>query len=96
MFVRAEVGSAVRENAVLVPQPAVQRDPKGNTAALVLDDKNTVQARPIKVSRTVGDAWLVEEGLAAGDRVIVEGLQKVKPGIQARVATEPQPTAKAQ
>ena len=96
MFVRAELGSAVRENAVLVPQPGVQRDPKGNTAALVLDEKDTVQARPIKVSRTVGDTWLVEEGLAAGDRVIVEGLQKVKPGIQARVATQPQPTAKAQ
>jgi membrane fusion protein, multidrug efflux system len=87
MFVRAELGSAVRENAVLVPQPAVQRDPKGNTMAFVLDAQNTVQARPVKVSRTIGDAWLVEEGLAAGERVVVEGLQKVKPGIQARVAT---------
>jgi membrane fusion protein (multidrug efflux system) len=93
MYVRTELGSAVRENALLVPQPAVARDPKGNTSVLVLDAKNVVQPRPVKVSRTVGDAWLVEEGLAAGERVIVEGLQKVKPGITARVA---EPTAAAQ
>ena len=86
MYVRAELGSAVRENALLVPQRAVSRDPKGNTAVLLLGPDDVVQPRPIRVSRTVGDAWLVEEGLAAGDRVIVEGLQKVKPGAPARAA----------
>jgi membrane fusion protein (multidrug efflux system) len=86
MYVRAELGNAVRENALLAPQPAVARDPKGNASVMVLDGKDVVQARPIKVSRTVGDTWLVEEGLAPGDRVVVEGLQKVKPGVQARVA----------
>ena len=94
MFVRAELGNAVRENAVLVPQPAVVRDPKGNTSVLVLDEKNTVQAKPVKVSRTVGDAWLVEEGVGAGERVVVEGLQKVKPGVQARVAAPAQTAEK--
>lgn len=91
MYVRAELGSAVRENALLVPQQAVTRDPKGNASVLLLGDGNVVQARAIKVSRTVGDAWLVEDGLNAGDRVIVEGLQKVKPGAVARVATSPPP-----
>ncbi|HYC37010.1 MAG TPA: efflux RND transporter periplasmic adaptor subunit [Usitatibacter sp.] len=88
MFVRAELGSAVRENALLVPQPAVARDPKGNTSVMLLDAQNKVVARPVRVSSAHGDAWLVEEGLAAGDRVIVEGLQKVKPGVVARVANE--------
>jgi membrane fusion protein (multidrug efflux system) len=93
-FVRAELGSAVREGAILVPQPAVARDPKGNTSVMVLDAGNRVQAKPVRVSRTVGDAWLLEEGLAAGERVIVEGLQKVKPGMVARVAA-PQPSQAA-
>ncbi|WP_299592754.1 efflux RND transporter periplasmic adaptor subunit [uncultured Microbulbifer sp.] len=80
MYVRASVGSGQRENAVLVPQQGISRDPKGNTTAMVLGEGNTVEARPVKVSQTVGSAWLVESGLKAGDRVIVEGLQKIRPG----------------
>ncbi|WP_226703121.1 efflux RND transporter periplasmic adaptor subunit [Microbulbifer elongatus] len=81
MYVRASVGSGQRENAVLVPQQGVARDPKGNTTAMVVGEGNTVEARPVKVSQTVGSAWLVESGLKAGDRVIVEGLQKIRPGV---------------
>ena len=95
MFVRAELGSAVRENALLVPQPAVTRDPKGNTSVLVLDAQDKVVAKPLRVGSSVGDAWLVEEGLVPGDRVIVEGLQKVKPGVVARVAAPVQASASA-
>ena len=95
MFVRAELGSAVRENALLVPQPAVTRDPKGNTSVLVLDAQDKVVAKPLRVGSSVGDAWLVEEGLVPGDRVIVEGLQKVKPGMVARVAAPAQASASA-
>ncbi len=83
-FVRAVLGNAVRENAILAPQRGVTRDPKGNATALVLGKDNKVEARAVKVSQTVGDQWLVEEGLIVGDRVIVEGVQKVKPGAQAR------------
>jgi membrane fusion protein, multidrug efflux system len=91
MFVRARIGSGARQQAVLVPQQAVARDPKGDTSVmLVADDK--VEQRPIRVSRTVGDAWLVESGLAAGDRVIVEGLQKIRPGAAVE-ATERPPAA---
>lgn len=86
MFVRAELGNAVREKAILVPQPAVMRDAKGETSVMILGADGIVQPRPIKVSRTQGDAWLVEEGLAPGDRVIVEGLQKIKPGAPARAS----------
>jgi membrane fusion protein (multidrug efflux system) len=89
-YVRAVLGNAVRENAVLVPQRAVTRDPKGNATALVLGADDKVAARPVKVSRSVGDQWLVDEGLAAGERVIVEGVQKVRPGMAAKgVAPSP-------
>ena len=81
MYVRASVGSGQREDAVLVPQQGIARDPKGNTTAMVLGEGNTVEVRPVSVSQTVGSAWLVESGLKAGDRVIVEGLQKIRPGV---------------
>lgn len=81
MYVRAVVGNGVRDNAILVPQQGIARDPKGNTSAMVVGKDGKVEARPVKVSRTIGDKWLVEDGLAAGDRVIVAGLQKIKPGV---------------
>lgn len=89
-YVRAVLGTAVRENAVLVPQRGVTRDPKGNATAMVLGPDDKVAVRPVKVNRTVGDNWLVDEGLAAGDRVIVEGVQKVQPGAAAK-AVAPTP-----
>ncbi len=92
IYIRAIVGSGTRDNAILAPQRAITRDPKGNAFAMVLDAESKVQMRPVKVSSTVGDQWLVEEGLAAGDRVIVEGLQKVRPGAPAKVA-QPAPAA---
>jgi membrane fusion protein (multidrug efflux system) len=91
IYIRAVVGSGTRENAILAPQRAVTRDPKGNAFAMVLDAGGLVQVRPLKVSQTVGDQWLVDEGLAAGDRVIVEGLQKIRPGMPAKVAQPPAP-----
>ncbi|MBS0307429.1 MAG: efflux RND transporter periplasmic adaptor subunit [Proteobacteria bacterium] len=80
MYVRAIIGSGVRDNAILVPQQGIARDPKGNTNAMLVNKEGKVEARPVKVSRTVGDKWLVEDGLADGDRVIVAGLQKIRPG----------------
>ncbi len=80
MYVRALIGGGVRQNAILVPQQGISRDPKGNATAMVANAQNQVEVRPVKVSRTIGDKWLVEEGLVAGDRVIVEGLQKIGPG----------------
>ena len=87
MFVRAVLGSGVRPNALLVPMQGIARDPKGDTSAMVVDADGKVAVRPVKVSRTIGDKWLVEDGLKAGDKVIVEGLQKIGPGMPVQ-ATE--------
>src|SRR5690554_880056 len=94
MYVRAVVGSGVRQNAILVPQRGIARDPKGNTSAMVVNAEGMVENRPVTVSRTIGDQWLVEDGLVAGDRVIVEGLQKIQPDIPVEaVPFEGGPTA---
>ena len=89
MYVRARVGSGIRQDALLVPQQAVQRDPRGGTSVMLVGADDKVEARPVTVSRTIGDDWLVEDGLAAGDRVIVEGLQKVRPGAEVAPAERP-------
>ncbi|HEY3276654.1 MAG TPA: efflux RND transporter periplasmic adaptor subunit [Syntrophorhabdaceae bacterium] len=80
MFVRPVIQEGVMERAMLVPQQGVSRDPKGNAVALTVDAQNKVQARSITVDRAIGDKWLVSAGLAPGDRVIVEGTQKARPG----------------
>lgn len=79
MYVRAIVGDGERQDALLVPQQGITRDQKGQTTAMVVGPGEKVEPRVVKVSRAIGDKWLVEEGLAAGDRVIVEGLQKIRP-----------------
>ncbi len=80
VYVRAVVGSGTRQNALLVPQQGITRDPKGNASAMVVNQQGQVEQRAVKVSRTIGSKWLVDAGLVAGDRVIVEGLQKIQPG----------------
>lgn len=80
MYARAVVMEGVAENALLVPQQSVTRDPKGNPYVLVVNRQNKVEMRPVVTARAMGDKWFVSSGLAAGDRVIVEGLQKAPPG----------------
>jgi membrane fusion protein (multidrug efflux system) len=75
------------ENAILVPMQGIARDPKGDTSAMVVGKDDKVEVRQVKVSRSLGDKWLVEDGLKAGDKVIVEGLQKIQPGMPVQ-ATE--------
>ena len=84
MYVRAVVELGVRPDGVLAPQQGIGRDPKGNATAMVVTPEGKVEARVVQASRTIGDQWLVDAGLAAGDRVIVEGLQKVRPGGDAK------------
>lgn len=92
MYVRAVVGNGVRQNAILVPQQGIARDPKGKATAMVVGADDKVAVRQVTVSRTIGDKWLVESGLAAGDRVIIEGLQKIQPGVPVQ-ATEQSPVS---
>jgi membrane fusion protein (multidrug efflux system) len=93
MFVRAVVESGINEQAIAVPQQGVSRNQKGEATALVLNAQGIVEQRVIATTGTSGDKWLVKSGLAAGDRVIVEGIQKVKPGAPAVVAANPAPAA---
>lgn len=87
MYVRAIVRSAVLEEGLLVPQKGVTRNPKGDATAMVIASDGTAERRAVQLSRTIGDQWLVAGGLVEGDRVIVEGLQRVQPGAQVQ-ATE--------
>jgi len=80
MFVRAILVEAVNESAILIPQRGVTRSPSGDALVMTVGAEEKVEPRPIKVVRTVGDSWLVSGGLKAGDRVILEGLQKARPG----------------
>lgn len=80
LYVRAVLEEGVRENAILVPQQAVARDNRGNPIAMVVSAEGKVEQRAVQVPRTVGSDWLVDGGLKAGDQVVVEGLQKARPG----------------
>lgn len=80
MFVRAVVKEGTAQQAILVPQQGVSRNPKGQAIALVVDEKDVVQQRILTIDRAVEDQWLVSDGLSAGERLIVEGMLKVRPG----------------
>jgi membrane fusion protein (multidrug efflux system) len=97
MYVRAVLGSAVREGALLAPQQAIVRNSKGDPTAMVVGMDDRIELRVVKVSRAIGDKWLVEDGLAAGERVVVEGFQKIRPGlaVQAMEAGAQPPAAPA-
>lgn len=87
MFVRAVLETGVSEQAIAVPLMGVTRNPKGEATALVLNKEGKVEQRVLQTGGTIGDKWLVKSGLVAGDRVIVEGLQKVKPGGEAHATS---------
>jgi membrane fusion protein (multidrug efflux system) len=99
MFVRATIDEGIHEKAILAPQQAVTRDPRGNPLALVVDAEGKVQLRILSTDRALGDKWLISSGLAQGDRLIVEGLQRVRPGMVVKAmpfATIPGNAAKAE
>lgn len=84
MFVHAELLSGVKENAILAPQQGVTRNQRGEPTAMVVNAENKVEQRVLKADRTAGNAWLVEDGLKDGDRLITEGLQFVRPGAEVK------------
>ena len=82
MFVHAQIPTGTAQNAILAPQLGITRDLKGHSTALVVTPDNKVELRELTANRTLGTQLLVENGLKAGDKVIVEGLQFVKPGAE--------------
>lgn len=96
MFVRAEVGQGAEPSAILAPQQAVTRDPAGRAVVMVVDGSGVARSRILTTGGVVGDKWLVLDGLKPGERVIVEGLQKVKAGspVHAVAAGSLPPTAR--
>lgn len=95
MAVRAVLTDGISDGAILVPQRAVSRDERGRGTALVVDASNTVQRRFVEADRTVGRSWLVESGLRAGDRVVVNGLARVRVGAVVIPIIEPLPAVDA-
>lgn len=84
MFVRARFDQAINTSAILVPQPAVSRNARGQATVFVVDDKNHAAERQVTADRTIGTNWVVTKGLKPGDKVIVQGLAKVKPDAPVR------------
>lgn len=87
MYVRAVLDTAVADDALTVAQQAVTRDAQGGTSVLVVDAAGVVQRRTITVDRAVGNRWRVSQGLSVGERVVIEGQQKVKPGDRVQAQT---------
>mgnify|MGYP001583841492 CR=1 FL=1 len=95
MYVRARLSQAISQNAILVPQQAVSRDPRGNATVMIVGPGDKAMQRTVTASQTIGDKWLVTAGLAAGDRVIVEGLGKAKADKPVKPVPAGKPSAKA-
>ncbi|WP_336620794.1 efflux RND transporter periplasmic adaptor subunit [Janthinobacterium sp.] len=93
MYVRAQLETGVNDQAITVPQVGVTRNQKGEATAMLLNKEGKVEQRVLVTGGTIGDNWLVTSGLAAGDRVIVEGLQKIKPGAPAVAVPAQAPAA---
>lgn len=87
MYLRAVLHEGIREQAILVPQRAVSRKAGGGASALVLNARDEVESRALNIERAVGNDWLVNSGLRGGDRRILDGLQKVRPGTVAEPVT---------
>ncbi len=88
MFVRARIDEGVQPNAILVPQQGVTRTPRGDATVMVVNDKSQVEPRAVVAAQAIGDKWLISDGLKPGDKVIVSGLQKARPGVQVKATTD--------
>lgn len=98
MFVHAQLVAGTRSEAILAPQQGITRTPRGEATALVVNAENVVELRQVRTERTVGNRWLIREGLNDGDQLITEGLQFIKPGAEVKAVpagnvAEPVPTA---
>jgi len=95
MFVRARIDEGVNPQAILVPQQGVTRTPRGDATVLIVNAQNQVENREVTAAQAIGDKWLITSGLQNGDKVIVSGLQKVRPSVTVK-ATEDTAASAAQ
>jgi membrane fusion protein (multidrug efflux system) len=86
MFVRARVSNGTRDNAVLIPAASLSRNQKGEATVMLVDDKSMVVSRIVEAGRNFGAEVLIDEGLEAGDTLIVAGLQMIRAGIPVKIA----------
>lgn len=94
MFVRAKIEEGTNPNAILLSQKAVSRDQSGKPMAFVVGKDKKIQLRPLVTDRAIGDSWLITSGLSVGEQVVVEGLQRVRPGVEVNpVPAAPPPQA---
>ena len=93
MYVRAQLPVGVQPEALLIPQKSVVRDPSGRANVWVIGTDDKAERRPVTLAQAIGNQWLVESGVKAGERIVVDGFQRVRPGIQikpvAAAATAP-------
>lgn len=94
MYVRIQIEQGVETAAIAVPQQAIQRDTGGQALLYLVDENSKIVVRPVQTGRIVGDRWVISSGLQAGERVVVEGFQKVRPGAPV-AAQEWKPEAQA-
>jgi membrane fusion protein (multidrug efflux system) len=81
MFVQAILETGINKQAILIPQQAVARNAKGRPTTLTIGQGDKIEQRQLELGQALGDKWLVSSGLAPGDRIVVEGTQKIKPGV---------------
>ena len=93
MFVRAIIQDGRISHAILVPQQAINRTPKGEPFTLTVDEKNIVQRKMLSLGQAIRDQWLVNSGLSAGEQVIIEGMMNARPGATVKVISLMQPDA---
>ncbi|MEI7606999.1 MAG: efflux RND transporter periplasmic adaptor subunit, partial [Rhodospirillaceae bacterium] len=93
LFVRAVVDQGTREAALLVPQQALVRGPHGAASVWVVGADRKVNPRPVETGPAIGNDWLIAKGLSGGEQVVVEGLQKLRPGAEVAVTPAASPAA---
>lgn len=88
MYVRAKIDEGIQPEAILVPQQGVTRNPRGDATVMVVDQNNKAVVREVVAPQAIGDKWLVTKGVKPGDKIIVSGLQRVRPGVAVQIVPD--------
>jgi multidrug efflux system membrane fusion protein len=88
MYVRAKIDEGIQPEAMLVPQQGVTRNPRGDATVMVVAENNKAEVREVTAPQAIGDQWLVTKGVKPGDKIIVSGLQRVRPGVAVQIVPD--------